>query len=84
MTVPKVFINFSDEFMHVQLEGKERLNIPLQNFPRLLWGTPEQRNQWELSGSGPGIHWDELNEDIYVPSLYEARHRNQIKINGSK
>jgi len=82
MTAPKVIIYFSDEFMHVQLEGKERLNIPLQNFPRLLRGTPEQRNQWELSGSGPGIHWDELDEDIYVPSLYEGRDRDQK--NGSK
>lgn len=77
MTTPKVTINFSDEFMCVQLEEKERLNIPLQNFPRLLRGTPEQRNQWELSGSGPGIHWDELNEDIYIPSLYEGRDRDQ-------
>ena len=82
MTAPKVTIYFSDEFMHVQLEGKERLNIPLQNFPRLLNGTPEQRNQWELSGSGPGIHWDELDEDIYVPALYEGKDRDQT--NGSK
>lgn len=70
MQAPKVTINFSDEIMHVQLVGKERLDIPLQNFPKLLCGTPEQRNQWELSGSGPGIHWDELDEDIYVPALY--------------
>ena len=77
MTTPKVTINFSNEFMYVQLEGKERLEISLQNFPRLLRGTPEQRNQWELSGSGPGIHWDELKEDIYVPSLYEGRDRDQ-------
>ncbi|MBS6032211.1 MAG: DUF2442 domain-containing protein [Pantoea sp.] len=82
MQAPKVAISFSDEIMHVQLEGKERLNIPLQNFPRLLRGTPEQRNRWELSGTGPGIHWDELNEDIYVPSLYEASDRDQT--NGSK
>lgn len=70
MAAPKVIINFSDEFMYVQLVGKERLDISLQNFPRLLRGTPEQRNQWVLSGSGPGIHWDELDEDIYVPALY--------------
>jgi len=82
MTAPTVTINFSDELMHVQLEGQERLDIPLQNFPRLLRGTPEQRNQWVLSGSGPGIHWDELDEDIYVPSLYEGRDRDQT--NGSK
>ncbi|WP_293649444.1 DUF2442 domain-containing protein [uncultured Pantoea sp.] len=82
MTALKVTVYFLDEFMHVQLEGKERLNIPLQNFPRLLNGTPEQRNQWELSGLEPGIHWDELNEDIYVPALYEGKDRDQT--NGSK
>ncbi|MCQ5470970.1 DUF2442 domain-containing protein [Pantoea brenneri] len=82
MQAPKVAISFSDEIMHVQLEGEERLNIPLQNFPRLLRGTPEQRNRWELFGTGPGIHWEELNEDIYVPSLYEGRDIDQT--NGSK
>lgn len=77
MTAPEVTIYFSNKFMHVQLEEKEQLDIPLQNFPRLLRGTPEQRNQWELSGLGPGIHWDELNEDIYVPALYEGKDRDQ-------
>ncbi len=82
MTAPEVTIYFSNEFMHVQLEGKEQLDIPLQNFPRLLRGTPKQRNQWELSGAGPGIYWDELNEDIHVPSLYEGRDKDQV--NGDK
>ncbi|OON34679.1 hypothetical protein BTJ39_23575 [Izhakiella australiensis] len=82
MTALKVTICFSEEFMHVQLEGKERLDIPLQNFPRLLCGTSEQLNRWELSGTGPGIHWDELNEDIDVPSLYEGRDKDQT--DGSK
>lgn len=82
MAALKVTIYFSEEFMHVQLEGNEQLDIPLQNFPRLLRATSEQRNQWELSGSGPGIHWDELNEDIDVPSLYEGRDKDQT--NGSK
>jgi len=70
MTAPKVTIYFSEKFIHVQLEGKERLDIPLENFPRLLRGTHEQRTMWELSGTGPGIHWNELDEDIYVPALY--------------
>lgn len=82
MAAPKVTIYFSDEFMYVQLEGKEQLDIPLQNFPSLLRATSEQRNQWKLSGSRPGIHWDELNEDIDVPSLYGGRIRDQT--NGSK
>jgi len=36
---------------------------------RLLNATAQQRNQYELSGGGMGIHWDEIDEDISVPGL---------------
>lgn len=35
----------------------------------MLNATPEQRNNYELSGDGTGIHWEELDEDISVPGL---------------
>nr|WP_302882453.1 DUF2442 domain-containing protein [Pantoea cypripedii] len=61
--------------MYVQAEGKERLAIPLENFPRLAAGTPEQRDKWQIAGAGQGIHWPELDEDVYVPGLYEGKKR---------
>ena len=46
-----------------------QLGVPLAYFPRLLKATPEQRNHYEMSGGGTGLHWDDLDEDISVPGL---------------
>lgn len=60
---------FDNENMWVALTDGRQLSIPLLYFPRLLNATPEQRNNYELSGGGTGIHWEEIDEDISVPGL---------------
>ena len=49
---------FDEENMWVALTDGRQLSIPLVYFPRLLQATPEQRNHYELSGGGTGIHWE--------------------------
>jgi hypothetical protein len=34
-----------------------------------LWPTPEQRVRFEIIGSGSGIHWPEIDEDISVEGM---------------
>jgi hypothetical protein len=53
----------------VSLRDGRQLSVPLTYFPRLLRATPKQRKEWQLSGGGTGIHWDELDEDISVSNL---------------
>lgn len=77
-----VTVYFSEGFMHEQAEGKEWLAIPLENFPRLARGTPEQRDHWQLAGAGQGIHWPELDDDINVPALYGGRSEDGPYKNG--
>ncbi|TLD42390.1 MAG: hypothetical protein JETT_1324 [Candidatus Jettenia ecosi] len=60
---------FDNENMWIALTDGRQLSIPLLYFPRLLNATPEQRNNYELSGGGTGIHWEEIDEDISVPGL---------------
>lgn len=60
---------FDNENMWVALTDGRQLSIPLLYFPRLLNATPEQRSNYELSGGGTGIHWEEIDEDISVPGL---------------
>ena len=60
---------FDKENMWVALTDGRQLSIPLVYFPRLLNATSEQRNNYELSGGGTGIHWEEIDEDISVPGL---------------
>ena len=43
--------------------------IPLAWFRRLLHASAEQRQHYEISGGGAGLHWEELDEDISVSGL---------------
>ena len=58
-----------DAELVLRLSDGRTVSAPLAWFPRLLHGTPEQRNNWRLIGKGIGIHWPDLDEDITVRSL---------------
>ena len=62
-------VSFDDAMMWVDLSDGRCLGVPLAFFPRLLHATLEQCNRFEFSGSGTGIHWDDLDEDISVEGL---------------
>jgi hypothetical protein len=68
-----VGVAFSEDVFRVSLDDGRELSVPLAWFPRLLQGTPEQREQWELIGLGQGIHWPALDEDISVAGLLAGR-----------
>jgi len=53
----------------VTLVDGRRVPAPLAWFSRLLRATPKQRANWRLIGSGIGIHWEDVDEDISVRSL---------------
>jgi hypothetical protein len=61
-----------DEYLWILLADGRQLAVPLVYFPRLLNATPEQRNVFEISGNGTGIHWNELDEDISVEGLLKG------------
>jgi hypothetical protein len=50
------------------LDGRE-LSVPIRWYPRLAAATPEQRADWEFIGSGLGIHWPQIDEDLSVKGL---------------
>jgi len=66
-------VSFAVETFSVTLDDGRELTIPLAWFPRLLHGTPEQLEQWELIGRGEGLHWEALDEDISVAGLLAGR-----------
>lgn len=63
----------SDEALTVDLDDGRTVSAPLAWFPRLVHGSPDERNQWRLIGSGMGIHWPELDEDISVENLLAGK-----------
>jgi hypothetical protein len=53
----------------VDLNDGRSISVPLAWYPRLLQGTPEERDNWRLIGNAEGIHWPDLDEDISVENL---------------
>jgi hypothetical protein len=39
----------------------------------LLHATPDQRQRYEISFSGTGLHWEDIDEDISVEGLLAGR-----------
>jgi hypothetical protein len=60
---------FDASTMWVGLTDGRTLGVPLTWFPRLAAATPAHRARYEISVSGPGLHWEELDEDISVSGL---------------
>jgi hypothetical protein len=55
--------------LRVTLADGRELAIPIEWSPRLRNATPEQRSNWRFIGTGQGIHWPEIDEDISIASL---------------
>ena len=62
-------VEFDSNMMWVELSDGRKLGVPLAYFPRLLNASMEQRQLYEISGGGTGLHWDEIDEDINVEYL---------------
>ena len=62
-------VSFDASTMWVDFVDGRKLGVPLAYFPRLLNATPLQREHYEISGGGSGLHWDEVDEDISVENL---------------
>ena len=66
-------VQFSEDSMTVLLDDGRALSVPLAWYPRLLHGTKQEREKFELIGNGEGIHWPDLDEDISVEGLLAGK-----------
>lgn len=66
-------VTLSDDSLTVELEDGRTISVPLAWYPRLLHGSQTERNNWRLIGKGEGIHWPDLDEDISVENLLNAK-----------
>ena len=65
-------VQVTDKLVTFKLSDGRVISAPLKWYPRLVNGTPAERNHWEL-GSGVGVHWPDLDEDISVENLLEGK-----------
>jgi hypothetical protein len=66
-------VKVTDDALVVGLADARTVTVPLAWYPRLLHGSPKERNKWRLIGDGEGIHWPDLDEDISVEGLLLGR-----------
>ena len=66
-------VEITSETLSVDLSDGRTISVPLEWYPRLFHGTPAERKHWRLIGSGHGIHWENLDEDISVEGLISGK-----------
>jgi hypothetical protein len=59
----------TDDTLSVDLEDGRTIALPIGWYPRLAYGTPAERTNFQISGAGYGIHWPDLDEDIGVEGM---------------
>ena len=62
-------VEITDEYLAVKLQDGRVISTPLEWYPRLQRGTPEQRAVWEWIADGIGIHWPLLDEDLGIGGM---------------
>jgi hypothetical protein len=68
-TVLATGVRFDADKLQVQLSDGREISVPLEWFPKLRDATEAQRANWRLIGTGVGIHWEEIDEDLSVAGL---------------
>jgi hypothetical protein len=68
-SVPVQKVHVTSKALEVVLRDGRTLSVPLKWYPRLVHGSPRERQHWRLIGDGIGIHWPDLDEDISIAGL---------------
>jgi hypothetical protein len=62
-------VEVSDDLITARLTDGRTISVPLSWSWRLSEATAEQRAKFEILGSGQGVRWPEVDEDISVDGM---------------
>jgi hypothetical protein len=65
-------LEVTDETITAHLADGRTVNVPLAWSWRLANATPAQRQRFELIGSGEGVHWPDIDEDISARGMLQG------------
>ena len=72
-------LKFEDDFLEVVVDGETKRYHLREISPALEKASMQERNNFEISPSGYGIHWPSLDEDISIDGLLGVVHAPQRK-----
>ena len=67
-----VALRVTKDTITAQLADGRTISVPLAWSWRLAEATPAQRNHFEIIGSGEGVHWPEIDEDISARGMLQG------------
>ena len=70
-------VKVSEDTLSVELSDGRTISVPVAWYPRLQHGSLKERSNCEILGSGTGIHWRSLDEDISVEALLAGKASNE-------
>lgn len=62
-------VRITDDEIVARLADGRVISVPLAWSWRLSEATPKQRANWRLIGTGQGVHWPDVDEDLSVEGL---------------
>lgn len=65
-------IRVTDDEIIAHLSDGRVISVPLAWSWRLSEATPQQRANWRLIGSGQGVHWPDVDEDLSAEGLLQG------------
>ncbi len=66
-------VTVSEDSLTVDLVDGRTIIAPLSWYPRLWYGTADERNNFEIIGNGTLVHWSDLDEDLSVSGILAGR-----------
>ncbi len=63
----------TDDEIIAHLADGRTISVPLAWSWRLSEATPDQRQNFRLIGSGQGVHWPDVDEDISIQGMLDGR-----------
>ncbi len=55
------------------------MTVPILWYPRLWYGTPEERSHFELLDDGRYVHWPDLDEDLTIEGMVAGRRSGESR-----
>ena len=65
-------VSVRDDLITFELMDGRVVSVPLVWSWRLSDATPEQRNNYKIIGSGQGVHWPDIDEDLSVGGMFQG------------
>lgn len=66
-------LRFQGDVMELVVDGRRHVFDATVISPRIAAASAKERNTWEVNGSGYGIHWPLIDEDLSIDGLLAGR-----------